>query len=126
MNTDTDDEPDDAPAESTANATVEATDDATAKPTDETTKPGSHGQHESVGDVVTVDGRSLTELVQLGLLAILLLVIGIATFQFYFAAGAAVDRFVTRQYRPLFQAGFNLAIVLAAGAGLSMLVRRLA
>lgn len=107
----------DAPDASNA---ADPVDDANESPSVSVDRDGGPA-HGAIGD-----GRSLTELVQLGLLAILLLVIAIATFQFYFAAGAAVDRFVTRQYRPLFQAGFNLAIVLAAGAGLSVLVRRLA
>jgi hypothetical protein len=58
--------------------------------------------------------------------AILVLVALVATFQFYFAASAAITEFVTRRYRPLFRAGFNLVIVLACGLGISLLVRRLA
>lgn len=73
----------------------------------------------------TASERSLAEYVQWGLLAILLLLTVIATLRFYFAASTAVDRFVTRQYRPLFQAAFNLVVLLAAGVGLSVLVRRL-
>lgn len=58
--------------------------------------------------------------------ALLVLVALIATIRLYFAVSATVDTFVTRRYRPLFMAGFNLAVLLSCGVGLSALVRRLA
>jgi len=57
--------------------------------------------------------------------AILVLVALVATFRFYFATSNAINNFVTRQYRPIFQAVFNLVILLASGLGLSVLVRRI-
>ena len=57
--------------------------------------------------------------------ALLALVALIATIRLYFAVSATVDTFVTRRYRPLFMAGFNLAVLLSCGLGLSALVRRL-
>lgn len=72
------------------------------------------------------EGRSLAVYAQWATFAILVLVALIATLQFYFSASAAIDTFVTPRYRPLFRAGFNLAVLLGCGIGLSVLVRRLA
>ncbi|WP_225334338.1 hypothetical protein [Halomicrobium urmianum] len=71
------------------------------------------------------DDADLVDYVEWSLLAILLLVALVATFRFYFAMSTAIDNFVTREFRPLFQAAFNLAILLACGAGLTALVRRI-
>ncbi|WP_276272008.1 hypothetical protein [Haloarcula litorea] len=71
------------------------------------------------------DDRSVAEYVQWVALGVLVLVAVVATFQLYFAASAAIETFVTRRYRPLFVAGFNLAVLLACGIGVSALVRRL-
>lgn len=104
---------------------VESTDATTGGETSDEPSP-SPGEDNSTGARAMIGGsRSLVEYVQWGLLAVLLLLVLIATFRFYFSASTAVDRFVTRQYRPLFQAAFNLVILLIAGVGLSLLVRRL-
>jgi uncharacterized membrane protein len=71
-------------------------------------------------------GPTIAVYAQWAVFAILTLVALIATLQFYFSASSAIDTFVTDRYRPLFNAAFNLAVVLACGLGLSMLVRRLA
>jgi hypothetical protein len=71
-------------------------------------------------------GAQMLTYAQWAAFALLLLVALIATVRLYFAASAAIDTFVTRRFRPLFMAGFNLAVVLACGLGLSALVRRLA
>lgn len=70
--------------------------------------------------------RSITEYAQWAMFGVLVLVGVIATLRFYFAASAAIDQFVARAYRPLFNAAFNLLIVLACALGVSVLVRRLA
>ncbi|MFC7027984.1 hypothetical protein ACFQJ5_10905 [Halomicroarcula sp. GCM10025324] len=70
--------------------------------------------------------RSIRTYAMWAAFAILVLVALVATFQFYFAASAAISEFVTRRYRPLFRAGFNLLVLLASGLGISLLVRRLA
>ena len=79
----------------------------------------------TAADADTADERTTIDYVHWGLLAILLLVTLVATFRFYFAVSDAITNFVSREFRPLFQAGFNLAILLACGAGLSVLVRRI-
>ncbi|EMA22887.1 MULTISPECIES: hypothetical protein [Haloarcula] len=71
-------------------------------------------------------GPAIAVYAQWAVFAILTLVALIATLQFYFSASSAIDTFVTDRYRPLFNAAFNLAVVLACGLGLSVLVRRLA
>jgi hypothetical protein len=71
-------------------------------------------------------GNRVIEALQWAAFAILILVALVATFRFYFAASNAISNFVTHEYRPLFQAIFNLVILLASGLGLSVLVRRIA
>lgn len=71
------------------------------------------------------DGRSVKRYLQWSLFAVLLLVVLVATFRFYFAMSTAIDRLVTPRLRPLFQAGFNLAVLLSCGVGLSLLVDRM-
>lgn len=71
-------------------------------------------------------GPSIAIYAQWAMFAILTLVALIATLQFYFSASSAIDTFVTDRYRPLFNAAFNLVVLLVCGLGLSVLVRRLA
>lgn len=47
-----------------------------------------------------------------------------AAVQFYLNASRTISLWVTADYRPLFQAAFNLAVVAACGLGLTMLVER--
>ena len=49
----------------------------------------------------------------------------VATVRVYTGASQAIGRFVAYEYRALFQAGFNLAVLLLAVAGISRLLRRL-
>lgn len=53
-----------------------------------------------------------------------LLAVG-ATFQIYTNASTAIARFVGPDFRPLFQAAFNLVVLLLAVAGITRLLRRL-
>lgn len=58
---------------------------------------------------------------------VLLVVLGVvATLQFYLSATRAIAQLAGDQYRPLFQAAFNLVVLLVAGIGISWQVRRLA
>lgn len=68
--------------------------------------------------------RTLREYAQWAAFAILVLVALIGTVRLYFSLSAAIETFVTRRYRPLFMAGFNLGVVLACVLGLSVLARR--
>lgn len=115
--------PDDRPSDGDSTANGRANDPGNDRPNDRAGDAAYRGET-APGNPRSGD-RSLREYVQWSLLAILLLLTLIATIRLYFSASAAVDRFVTRQYRPLFQAAFNLVVLLAAGVGLSVLVRRL-
>ena len=57
--------------------------------------------------------------------ALLALLAIVATFRVYTSASAAISRFVAYEYRALFQAAFNLAVLLLAVAGITSLLRRL-
>lgn len=49
----------------------------------------------------------------------------IAMMRFYFAASATIDTWISRDYRSLFQALFNLALLLLAGAGIAWQARKI-
>lgn len=57
--------------------------------------------------------------------ALLALLAIVATFRVYTSASSAISRFVAYEYRALFQAAFNLAVLLLAVAGITTLLRRL-
>lgn len=57
--------------------------------------------------------------------ALLALLAIVATFRVYTSASAAISQFVAYEYRALFQAAFNLAVLLLAVAGITTLLRRL-
>lgn len=81
---------------------------------------------ESNPDASTVTNpTTLATYVEWGVLLVLALLSAIATLQFYSNVSRAIDIWVAREYVPLFQAGFNLIILLAAIVGISLLVRRL-
>jgi hypothetical protein len=58
----------------------------------------------------------------LAALALLALVAGV---RFYGATSTTINRFVASEFQSLFQAAFNLALVLLAAAGVSLQLRRL-
>jgi uncharacterized membrane protein (DUF106 family) len=57
--------------------------------------------------------------------ALLSLLAVVATFRVYTSASTAIARFVAPDFQPLFQAAFNLAVLLLAVAGITGLLRRL-
>lgn len=59
------------------------------------------------------------------LLAGLVLLAVIAGLRFYFEASTAINQWITSEYRSLFQAAFNLIVLLLAGLGISRQVSRL-
>lgn len=71
------------------------------------------------------DSRDLSSSLEWAALLVLGLLAVIATFRFYLAASTAIGRLVSSEYEPLFQAGFNLVILLLAITGISLLTRRL-
>ncbi|MBX0294229.1 hypothetical protein [Haloarcula nitratireducens] len=111
--------------EPTTDPTV-STDQRPADADDTRRPPGGDQPSSDAKDADDNDaGRSAVEYLEWGALTVLALVALVATFRLYFSVSAAVDTFVTRRYRPLFMAGFNLVVLLACGIGLSTVVRRL-
>jgi hypothetical protein len=72
------------------------------------------------------DSRDLVTYARYALLAGLTLLALVATFRFYFAVSSAIDLWVAREFRPLFQAAFNLVMLLLAAVGISWEVRKVA
>jgi hypothetical protein len=101
------------PADATADP------DDTAPMTDDTTT--ETGASNRLLDDPAAAKRSLMW-VALALLALLAVV---ATFRVYTSASAAIARFVAPDFRPLFQAAFNLVVLLLAVAGIAGLLREL-
>lgn len=98
------------------------------QPDDEVAQPES-GQGSSTAEETGADGddgsRDLSTTLEWAGLLVLGLLAVIATFRFYLAASTAIGRLVSSEYEPLFQAGFNLVILLLAITGISLLARRL-
>ncbi|MCU4717315.1 hypothetical protein [Halapricum hydrolyticum] len=81
---------------------------------------GEQGRRRSAGR----DERSLRERLELLALIGLALFAAITAYGFYTNASQAISEFVSASYVSLFQAAFNLALLLLALAGLSLLARR--
>jgi succinate dehydrogenase hydrophobic anchor subunit len=71
------------------------------------------------------DGRDVRELLLRGTLLVLGVLAVVALFQFYTSANAAIGEWIGREFRSLFRAAFNLLVLLAAGIGISLVVREL-
>jgi hypothetical protein len=72
------------------------------------------------------DTRDLVRYARYALLGGLTLLALVATLRLYFAVSSAIDIWVAREYRPLFQAAFNLVVLLLAAIGISWEVRKVA
>lgn len=70
-------------------------------------------------------GRTIQRYVRYILLGGFVLLALIALLRFYFAMSATIDTWVASEYRSLFQAAFNLAVLLVAGAGIAWQIRAL-
>lgn len=70
--------------------------------------------------------EDLVRYARYALLAGLTLLALLATVRFYFAVSTTIDRWVAREYRSLFQAAFNLVVLLVAAIGISWEVRKVA
>lgn len=92
------------------------TDDATAQPDRQ-----SDADRPTAGD----NGRSIRTYLGYALLAGLSLLALVAALQFYVNASAAIDQWVADEYRSLFQAAFNLVVLLVAAAGIAWQAGRL-
>ncbi len=72
---------------------------------------------------VAVEG--LARYLHLGAVAALSVLALIATFRLYASGSRAVSLWVSTAYEPLFQAGFNLVVVLVAVSAVAFLLDRL-
>lgn len=97
-------------------------DDQTADTPDSPAEPMS--EHTSTTDEQST-GRDIERYMRYALLGVFTLLALIALLRFYFAASNAIDVWVSDEYRSLFQAVFNLVVLLIAGIGISWQVREL-
>ncbi|MFW5949657.1 MAG: hypothetical protein ACOCSD_08680 [Halolamina sp.] len=97
------------------------TDGATERP--ETTEASM--TDDSTHETEDQRGRDVWRTLNYGLLAGLALLALIATLQLYFNVSSAINQWITHEYRSLFQAAFNLAVLLLVSAGIVWQMRRL-
>ena len=96
--------------------------DATAAETD---AAGSTAAESGAGSEDRTTGERLAWVVQVGALVVLSLVALLATFRFYFAASEAITVWIADDYVSVFQAAFNLLVLVVCLYSVSLLVRRL-
>jgi len=72
-----------------------------------------------------VSGSKLVTYVEYAAFGILCLLALVATFRFYFAVSEAVQVWFSDDFVPVFQAVFNLVVLVGCALGISVLVRRL-
>lgn len=74
---------------------------------------------------VTTESRDITASLYWAALAGLVLLAAVTALQFYLSGSRAIGIWVSAEYEPLFQAAFNLVLLLASGIGISRVVARL-
>lgn len=100
------------------NPTAEETVDADAGESAGSSQQSSHAENSVLGGRF----RRWVNYLVLAALAFLALVAGV---RFYAAVGTMINRFVVREFRPIFHATFNLALLFLAGAGVTIQLRRM-
>ncbi|MFD1512064.1 hypothetical protein [Halomarina rubra] len=88
-------------------------------------EPRPNTEYRAPGTRSTLDGDDLRTYLLYGALGVCVLLALVATVNFYGSASSAIDVWVSERYQPLYQAAFNLAVLLATGVGISLLVHRL-
>jgi len=76
-------------------------------------------------DNETQGGRNVRRYANYAVLLVLGLLAFVALLRLYFSVSNAITTWITAEYRSLFQAAFNLVVLLAAGVGISYQLRRL-
>jgi hypothetical protein len=76
-------------------------------------------------DAETDDGPRVRRYANYAVLLVLGLLAFVALIRLYFSVSNAITTWITSEYRSLFQAAFNLVVLLAAGVGISYQLRRL-
>ena len=89
------------------------------------TPPGESSSAESSAGESRTSGERLAWVVQIGGLVVLCLLALLATFRFYFAASQAIEVWISDDFVSVFQAAFNLLVLIASVYVVSVLVRRL-
>jgi uncharacterized membrane protein len=70
-------------------------------------------------------GRRIRRYANYAVLLVLGLLAFVAVIRLYLSVSSAITTWITDEYRSLFQAAFNLLVLLAAGLGISYQLRRL-
>lgn len=96
----------------------------TNSPTDPATDAGAPAEETTTAPLLD-ETRDVSRYLRLAGLAVLGLFAVIAVFQFYTSATAAINTWISSEYRPVFRAAFNLAVLLAALAGIGVLLEQL-
>jgi len=73
----------------------------------------------------TSTGNDVRRYANYAILLVLGLLAFVAVIRLYFSVSNVITTWITNEYRSLFQAAFNLIVVLAAGVGISYQLRRL-
>jgi hypothetical protein len=89
------------------------------------TEPLDERQDDAVDPTRAGGGRDLRAWLDRVALAGLVLLALVAGLRFYLAASTTIDRWVVREYRSLFHAAFNLALLLLAAYGISVQIGRI-
>jgi len=80
---------------------------------------------EDEGESTDDDGHRVRRYANYAVLLVLGLLAFVALIRLYFSASNAITTWITSEYRSLFQAAFNLVVLLIAGVGISYQLRRL-
>jgi len=89
------------------------------------TDPSTDADETSESDAGEDTGARVRRYANYAILAVLGLLAFVAVVRLYLSVSNAIGTWVTREYRSLFQAAFNLVVLLAAGVGISYQLRRL-
>ena len=103
----------------------QTTDDDAASPPETESDGGSHTSASGASGRIRDDDGDVRGLILRAALVVLGFVAVVALFQFYTSTVAVINEWVGREYRALFRAAFNLVVLLAAGIGISVVVREL-
>jgi hypothetical protein len=102
--------------------TLESSDRAETEPTPE--RATDDPDDDETADDADIISATMQRYLYRGAFVALALFGLFAATQFYLNASRTISVWVTPDYRPLFQAAFNLVVVIACGLGLTVLVER--
>jgi uncharacterized membrane protein len=89
----------------------------------DTTPDGSDAPENA--EETTTNGRTVRQYANYAVLLVLGLLAFVAVIQLYLSVSNVIRTWIEPEYRSLFQAAFNLIVLLAAGLGISYQLRRL-